>query len=92
MPGKILTSALKRMDVAIYGAIRDILDGRFRGGHFWLGAAEGAIGLTEMKYSRQLFAPADLERIEKAKLLLQEGKLSVPKRPGEVESFAAPQL
>ena len=33
MPGKVLTSTLKRMDVAVYDAIRDCVEGRFRGGH-----------------------------------------------------------
>jgi basic membrane protein A len=92
MPGKILTSVLKRMDVAVYNAIRDGVDGRFQGGHHWLGAAEGAIDITEMKYSRQLFDAPDLDRIEKARILLKEGKLVVPKRSGEVESFSVPNL
>jgi basic membrane protein A and related proteins len=92
MPGKILTSALKRMDVAVYNAIRDAVGGHFEGGHHWLGASDGAIDITEMKYSRQLFDPADLKRIETAKNLLKEGKLVVPKRGSEVESFTAPTL
>lgn len=92
MPGKILASTLKRMDVAIFNAIRDSLEGRFKAGHFWLGAAEGAIDLSEMKYSAEMFAPADLERIGKAKALLRSGELAIPKRLGEVESFVAPEL
>ena len=92
MPGKILTSALKRMDVAVYNAIRDAVSGHFQGGHHWLGAAEGAIDITEMKYSRQLFDAVDLNRIEKARVLLKEGKLTVPKRNSEVESFSVPNL
>jgi basic membrane protein A len=92
IPGRVLTSALKRMDVAVYGAIRDAVEGRLRGGHRWLGASDGAIDITEMKYSKQLFDPADLQRIEKAKNLLQNGQLIVPKRYAEVDSFAAPEL
>ncbi len=92
MPGKVLTSALKRMDVAVYSAIRETVEDRFKGGHRWLGAADGAVDLTEMKYSRQLFEPADLDRIEKAKQLLKNGKLAVPSRTGAVESFTAPEL
>lgn len=92
IPGRVLASTLKRMDVAVYGAIRDVLEGRFKAGHFWLGAADGAIALTDMKYTRSLFDPADLARIEKAGNLLKSGKLSVPKRYGEVESFSPPEL
>jgi basic membrane protein A len=90
--GRVLVSVLKRMDVAVYGAIRDAVEGRLRGGHRWLGASEGAIDITEMKYSRQLFGPADLRRVEKAKSLLINGQLSVPKRYSEVSSFKPPDL
>ncbi len=92
MPGKILASTLKRMDVAIYNAIRDTLESRFKAGHFWLGAAEGAIDLSEMKYSAEMFAPADIERVKKAKTLLRSGELKIPRRPAEVDGFAAPEL
>ena len=91
-PGKVLTSALKRMDVAVYGALQDLVKGTFRNGHRWLGAAEGAIDITEMKYSRPLFKAADLERIEKARRLLKEGQLSIPKRYAEVGPFQPPEL
>ncbi len=91
-PGKILASALKRMDVAIYGALRDLVKGSFRGGHRWLGAPDGAIDITEMTYSRQLFKADDLERIQKARTLLKEGKLDIPKRSTAVETFNPPEL
>ncbi|HYA43472.1 MAG TPA: BMP family ABC transporter substrate-binding protein [Syntrophobacteraceae bacterium] len=92
IPGRVLASALKRMDVAVYDAIRGVVEGRFRAGHRWLGVSEGAIDITEMKYSRQLFSPVDLERIERAKDLLKSSRLSVPKRYTEVDSFVAPSL
>jgi basic membrane protein A len=92
LPGKVLTSALKRMDIAVYGAIREAVEGRFKGGHHWLGTADGAMDITEMKYSKQLFSPADLERIAKARDLLKADKLSVPARSGEVEMFKPPEL
>lgn len=92
IPGRVLTSVLKRMDVAVYDAIREAVEGRLRGGHRWLGASDGVIDITEMKYSRHLFRPADLQRIEKAKELLKSGKLIVPKRYSQVDSFVPPKL
>jgi len=92
IPAKVLTSALKRMDVAVYGALQDLVQGNFHGGHRWLSAADGAVDITEMKYSRQLFKPDDLARIEKVRLLLKEGKLSIPNRDAEVASFKPPEL
>ena len=92
IPGRVLASTLKRMDVAVYDAIRDVVEGRFQAGHRWLGVSEGAIDITDMKYSRQLFDPVDLQRIERAENLLRSGQLSVPKRYGEADSFVAPEL
>lgn len=92
LPGKVLTSTLKRMDVAVYGALADLVKGTFGGGHRWLGAADGAIDITEMKYSRQLFKATDLERIENARRLLREGKFRVPNRYHEVKTFEPPEL
>ena len=92
IPGRVLVSVLKRMDVAVYEAIRDAVEGRIRGGHRRLGASDGAIDITEMKYSKQLFDPVDLQRIEKAKNLLKSGRLKVPERYAEVDSFSAPEL
>ncbi|MHC1728630.1 MAG: BMP family protein [Syntrophobacteraceae bacterium] len=92
LPGKILTSTLKRMDVAVYGAIRAAVEGGFRGGHRWLGAPDEAMDITEMKYSKQLFDTADFERIEKARGILRGGTLKIPARHGEVEQFVPPEL
>ncbi len=92
LPGRILTTALKRMDVAVYGAIRDTVEGKFKAGHRWLGAPDGAVGITDMQYTRQLFSPADLAAIEKARELLKQGKLTVPSRTAEVDQFQAPDL
>jgi basic membrane protein A len=92
LPGKILTSALKRMDVAVYGALRDCVQGSFKPGHRRLGATDGAIDITEMKFSQQLFDPADLARIQKARRLLKDGQLNVPKRYDELDKFEPPVL
>jgi basic membrane protein A and related proteins len=92
MPGKVLTSTLKRMDVAVYTALRGIVQGGFKPGHHWLGAEENAIDITDMKYSHQLFTPEDLQRIQKARALLKKTKLLIPERQALVESFQPPDL
>ena len=92
LPGRILASALKRMDVGVYSAIRSMVEGKFRSGHQILGAAEGAIDLSEMKYTRQLFDPRDLELISKARDLLRQNKIAVPKTQAEFEAFQPPDL
>lgn len=43
-PGHVLTSMLKRVDVAVFEAARDFVQGGFQGGVRQMGLAEGAIG------------------------------------------------
>lgn len=92
IPGKILASTLKRMDVAVYEALKDIVKGNFQPGHHWLGAAEGVIDISSMKYTRQLFTQQDLECIQTARMLLRNRKISVPKNYTELENFQIPAL
>lgn len=92
IPGRVLTSTLKRMDEAAYMAIRDVVQGTFKGGHRWLGEAEGGMDITDMKYTRGLFAPADFEMIQKARTMLKEAKFGVPKLQEDLDSFTPPAL
>jgi basic membrane protein A and related proteins len=92
LPGKVLTSALKRMDVAVYGALRSVVQGEFKAGHHWLGTDDGAIDITEMKHSQQLFSAEDLRHIQNARTLLKENQLLVPERQSLVDSFKPPDL
>jgi basic membrane protein A and related proteins len=92
MPGKVLTSALKRMDAAVYGALRNIVKGEFKSGHHWLGAEDNAIDITEMKHSQDQFTQVDRQRIQKARALLKQGTLVIPKHQSQVDSFQTPEL
>ena len=92
LPGRILTSALKRMDVAVFQALEAVVHGRFQGGHRWLGAADGAVDITEMPHTRSLFDKADFDRIQLARQLLKGRKIAVPKRYGDLQEFQPPAL
>jgi basic membrane protein A len=92
LPGKVLASALKRMDTAVYTAIQSIVQGNFKSGHHWLGASDNAIDISEMKYSQQLFNKEDLQALQKARTLLREGKLIIPERQAQLDSFQPPEL
>ena len=63
-PGKVLTSILKRIDVAVFEAIRDALNGQLQTGHHLIGIKEGATGLTEMKYTKSQVSKRALEMVE----------------------------
>jgi basic membrane protein A len=46
-PGHVVTSMVKRVDVATYDVIEDVRSGRFRGGVYSLGLAEGGVGYVD---------------------------------------------
>lgn len=92
IPGRVLTSVMKRIDIATSQAIRDAREGRFRGGHYWIGLKEGAVSITDMRYTRHIIPPHALEMVEKGAALIKEGKLSIPRAVEDVESFQPPVL
>ncbi|BAA81609.2 membrane lipoprotein family protein [Aeropyrum pernix K1] len=51
-PQTIIISGLKRVDVAVYTAIKDVVEGRFRGGIVSLGLKEGGLGLSDEEIIR----------------------------------------
>ena len=91
-PGRVLVSILKRIDVAVFEAIRDARDGRFEPGHRWIGIAEGATGLTEMRHTRGGVPERGLEMVDRAETLIREGRLMVPWRIEDIETFQIPEI
>jgi hypothetical protein len=92
LPGRILASTRKCIDVAVFTALKEIAEGRFQPGHRVLGMKEGGIGLSEMKFTRQLFTEEQLSFLERAKQALRDGRLSVPASDEELQAFRAPVL
>jgi len=87
VPGKVLTSALKRIDIVVYEAIKDLQEGRFRGGMHTIGIAEGALSFTDMRHTRTLIPQEVHAAIEQGRLLIMGNELQLPKSYDEVNSF-----
>jgi basic membrane protein A len=77
-PGSVLTSAVKRVDVAVYRAFTDARNGRWQGGPQVLGLAENGVDWALDEYNRQLITPAMEQRINQARADIVSGKLPVP--------------
>ncbi len=92
LPGRILASTLKRIDVAVLTALEEISEGAFKPGHRVLGMKDGGIGLSEMKHTRQLFSQQELALLERVKKGLAEETITVPVTDGELDSFHPPEL
>ncbi|MDX6591386.1 MAG: basic rane protein [Gaiellales bacterium] len=71
----ILTSALKRVDVAVFNTIKSVVDGTFQGGQVIVfGLAEDGVGIGEVHSS----VPQDvLDEVEAQKQKIIDGSLAV---------------
>ena len=91
-PGKVLTSAIKRVDIAVLNAIKAKIKGNFKGGFFSLGIKENGVGLSPMKYTKDKIPSWILTNLSRLKKMIVEGKLKVPTTLGEVKTFVPPNL
>ena len=76
-PGAVLTSMLKRVDVAAYETFKDAMDGNFSSGVKILGIAEGGVDWAEDSNNAPLITADIKSAIEAARTDILSGKVSV---------------
>jgi basic membrane protein A len=76
-PGHVLTSMLKRVDVAVYEIVNDVAEGTFTGGQHIYGLEIDGVGYALDEYNRGLIPPEVLERAEAIKRDIVAGKIVV---------------
>ena len=76
-PGSVLTSAVKRVDVATYEAFLSAKNGTWKPGQIVLGLAEHGVDYSSDEYNRAVLTPAMKEKIDQAKADIISGKLKV---------------
>jgi basic membrane protein A len=90
-PGRVLTSMVKHVDVAVFNVCKSVVDGDFKPGTVVLGLKEDGVGISAMKYTKQDVPPAVLQKIETLKQEIIDGKLKPPTRIDAVASFQPPK-
>lgn len=75
--GTVLTSMMKRLDIAVYKECLSVLKGTYVPGCKKYGLADGGVGLTEMKYSKHLVSPVVLKKIDEMEQDLSSGKIKL---------------
>jgi basic membrane protein A len=78
-PGTILTSMVKKVDVAVYETIAAVHEGRFEGGVQEFGLAEDGVGYAVDEHNRELISDEMIARLEELKADIIAGKIEVPK-------------
>jgi len=77
LPGKILTSMLKRVDVAVYDAFKTAKDGAFAPGVNILGLKESGVDVALDDNNKPLVTPEMTAAVEKAKAEIIAGTVKV---------------
>jgi basic membrane protein A len=87
VPGKILTSVLKRIDVSVFELCAMAAAHRPRPPKLVLGLREGAVGLTDFRYTRRIVGAATIERLDRITAAIVRGELVAPTTREALASF-----
>jgi basic membrane protein A len=77
-PGYVLTSMVKGVDNAVYDTIKRVKEGRFKGGIYEYGLAEGGVGYVYDANNAKLIPDSVRARVEQLKQQIISGQITVP--------------
>jgi basic membrane protein A and related proteins len=77
-PGRVLTSMVKGIDVAVLDAVKRVRDHTFKGGVYTYGLAQNGVGYVYDEHNRALIPDAVRARLEQIKADIIAGKIKVP--------------
>jgi len=76
-PGFVLTSMVKRVDNAVYDIVKEVVEGRFKGGFHVYGLESDGVGYVVDDYNRNLVSPDAIAAAEAAKKKIIAGEIKV---------------
>lgn len=75
--GRILTSMMKNVDVAVFDTIKSVLDGSFQSGVKFFGIAEDGVGITELEFTKDVIGEEKINKLNDLRQQVKEGKITV---------------
>jgi len=92
LPGRILTSMVKRVDVAVMIVARDAASQKPPAGHIELGISDDAIGLTDFRYTKNALTPAQFRTLDQLKNAIVAGTIVPPSTREALATFKPVKL
>lgn len=86
-PGRVLTSMIKRVDVAVFETIRDLKEGRFTGGTKVYDLKGDGVGISPLTYTKDEVGPERLAKLEEIRREIVSGSIVVPSTPAELDAY-----
>ena len=87
VPGKVLTSMIKHVDVAVFKVAQDVQSQKIPSGSITLGIKDGAIGLTDFAYTKNAIGPARIARLAALRAAIVSGKIVPPQTREQLAAF-----
>ena len=76
-PGYVLTSMVKRVDIAVYDVVKEVLDGKFKGGFHTFGLDKDGVTYAMDENNKGLIPDDVLLKVEDAKQKIINGQVKV---------------
>jgi basic membrane protein A and related proteins len=76
-PGFVLTSMVKRVDNAVYDAVKQILEGQFKGGFHVFGLDKDGVAFALDQYNKPLISEEVLSKVNEARDKIVVGEIKV---------------
>lgn len=90
MPGVVVTSMVKRVEVAVFDTIQQTRDGRFRGGLTSFGLREDGVDWVHAGPHADRIPPAVVARVEALRRRITSGEIQVPSTREALETWRMP--
>lgn len=76
-PGFVLTSMVKRVDNAVYDVVKEVKEGKFKGGFHNFGLDKDGVAYAMDDNNKNLISPEILNNVEQAKAKIVKGEIKV---------------
>lgn len=76
-PGRVLTSMVKRVDMAVYEVIKAAVEGTLEGGVWTFGVEDGGVGTSEFTYTKDIIPQEVFDKVEEARQKIISGEIVV---------------
>ncbi len=91
-PGRVLTSMIKHVDLAVYDACKSVATATFKSGLIELGVKEGGVGYSALTFTKDIIPAAVLAKVDALKALIADGTIKVPATLEELATFVPPAV
>lgn len=86
-PGKVLTSMVKKVDVAVFDVAQSLAENKPMSGHVEFGLKDGAIGLTDFAYTKAAIGSANLAKLKSIEAAIIAGTIVPPSTRDALAKF-----